>query len=111
MEPEIIPPRRIKETALFRELWTQAEEVLAASNVITCIGLNLNEGDEDFLSLLNEGLHKGDKELGFINFSPDKSIQEKFHWKEKIKNLLNFDIPLENISLDGFVEWISQMEN
>lgn len=111
MEPEIIPPRRIKEIALFKELWTQAEEMLASSDIITCIGLNLNEADEDFLNLLNEGLHKGDKELGFINFSPDKSIERKAQWKNRIKDLLNFEIPPENISLDGFAAWISQMEN
>lgn len=111
MEPEIIPPRRIKEIALFKELWAQAKEVLEASDVITCIGLNLNEADEDFLNLLKAGLHKGNKKLGFVNFSVNKSAEEKSHWKGRINNLLNFDIPLENISLDGFAAWISQMES
>lgn len=109
MEPTIIPPRRIKEIALFKELWTHAEEVLASSEVITCIGLNLNEADEYFLDLLKEALQKGNKELGFINFSTDKSIEWKSHWQNRIKKLLNFEIPLENISLDGFEAWISQM--
>ncbi len=92
------------------DLWNEAENILRESGTITLIGLNLNPIDTDFIRLIKKALMSGNKDLGFINYSPSSIKKERSQWIRKSKEMLDYDVPAENISLNGFETWISQMD-
>lgn len=109
LEPGIIPPRKIKQISEFRTLWEVAREKLRLSQQITLIGVNLNDRDQEFNNLIRESLAFSRSQLGFINFQKTPIERDYNFWQEIISERLGFDIPRENISLDGFEPWIAQM--
>lgn len=109
LEPGIIPPRKVKQITEFSALWDVARNRLAQSQQITLIGVNLNDRDQEFNSLIRNSLVASRSQLGFINYQKNPTEQDYGVWQEVISKRLGFDIPKENISLDGFEPWIDQM--